>query len=135
MKTEAYVKQASTKSTSLSMPRRLLAATVLTSCMVPFAQAIEFGGDGWSGSLDTTLSWGVRYRLDDPDLDIVGIPNGGNAFSVNGDDGNLNFDTGIVNNAAKFTSELLLEKDNYGGFFRVTGFRSEERRVGKECRL
>lgn len=134
MKIETYVKRASAKPTILSMPRRLLAVTVLTSCMVPFAQAIEFGGEGWNGSLDTTLSWGVRYRLDDPDPDIVGIPNGGNAFSVNGDDGNLNFDTGIVNNAAKFTSELLLEKDNYGGFFRVTGFYDDEVKNGDRAK-
>lgn len=134
MKTEAYVKQASTNPTSLSMPRRLLAATVLTSCMIPFAQAIEFGGEGWNGSLDTTLSWGVRYRLDDQDPDIVGIPNGGNAFSVNGDDGNLNFDSGIVNNAAKFTSELLLERKNYGGFFRVTGFYDDEVKNGDRAK-
>jgi hypothetical protein len=107
-----------------------MAVTLLTACMIPQAQAIEFGGEGWNGNFDTTLSWGVRYRLDDPDLDIVGIPNGGNAFSVNGDDGNLNFGTGITSNAVKFTSELLLEKDNYGGFFRVTGFYDDEVKNG-----
>ncbi len=130
MKLEAEVKQASVKSASSSIPRRILAVAMLTSCLAPAAQAIELGGEGWSGSLDTTLSWGMRYRLDDPDLDIVGIPNGGNAFSVNGDDGNLNFGTGIVSNAVKFTSELLLEKDNYGGFFRVTGFYDDEVKNG-----
>ncbi len=130
MKIRANAKSARRLSAALPLPRRLLVAAMLTACFVPAAQAIDFGGEGWSGSLDTTLSWGVRYRLDDPDPDLVGIPNGGNAFSVNGDDGNLNFGSGIVNNAAKFTSELLLEKDNFGGFFRVTGFYDDEVKNG-----
>ena len=130
MKIKAYVKPEGLPVVS----RRFLAVVLLAACITPLAQAVEFGGEGWNGSLDTTLSWGVRYRLDDPDLDIVGLPNGGNAFSVNGDDGNLNFDTGLVNNAAKFTSELLLEKDNYGGFFRVTGFYDDEVKNGDRAK-
>ena len=114
------------KRMSSFLPHRFLAMALVASCASPVALAVEFGGEQWQGSLDTSLSWGVRSRLDDPDPDIVGIPNGGNAFSVNGDDGNLNFGTGIVSNAFKLTSELLLEKDNFGGFFRVTGFYDDE---------
>ncbi len=109
----------------------ILAASLLTP---PAALAINLGGETWRGSLDTTLSWGIRSRLDDPDPDLIGIPNGGKAFSVNGDDGNLNYDTGIVSNALKFTNELLLEKDRFGGFVRVTGFIDFENRNGSRER-
>jgi hypothetical protein len=109
----------------------LLAVMILTAGFIPSASlAIDLGGDTWTGSLDTTLSWGIRSRLDDPDPNLIGIPNGGNAFSVNGDDGNLNYDTGIVSNAGKFTNELLLERGRFGSFIRVTGFLDFENKEG-----
>ena len=53
---------------------------------------------GWSfpvalgeiqGNFDTTVSIGTTIRVSEPDEDIIGRENGGNAHSVNGDDGNL----------------------------------------------
>ncbi len=98
-----------------------LAATLLCLAAVD-ARAIEFGDEGYDGSFDTTLSYGLSWRVVDRDQAIIGIPNGGTAFSVNGDDGNLNFDQGLVSNAAKVTSELELDYDRWGAFLRGTAF-------------
>jgi hypothetical protein len=84
-----------------------------------------------SGSFDTTLSYGVSYRTQDSDQDIIGLANGGRAFSVNGDDGNLNYDTGVVSNTPKITSELELNFRHWGAFIRGSAFydfESEEAR-------
>ena len=86
------------------------------------ASAYDFSGETYQGSVDTTLSYGVTSRIEDRDEAIVGRTNGGEAYSVNGDDGNLNFDKGIVSNAVKVTSELELDYDTYGVFLRGTAF-------------
>ena len=63
-------------------------ATMLLCLAAVDARAIEFAGASYDGSFDTTLSYGVRSRVEERDTRIIGIPNGGEAFSVNGDDGN-----------------------------------------------
>jgi hypothetical protein len=73
-------------------------------------------------NLDSTLSWGMLYRQEKRDEGIIGIANGGKAYSVNYDDGNLNYDRGVVSNAVKLTSELNVRADDYGAFFRGTAF-------------
>jgi hypothetical protein len=83
---------------------------------------------------DTTLSYGLRYRLDDQDQRIIGLVAGGSAFSVNGDDGNQNFDTGISSNAVKATIDIDLAYKNVGAFFRGTGFYDFELKGGKRAR-
>ncbi|MCF3648323.1 DUF1302 domain-containing protein [Synoicihabitans lomoniglobus] len=79
--------------------------------------AITFTEGDLSGSWDTTISAGGIYRLDDPDPDLYGTSNGGNANSVNTDDGNLNFTDGWVSKAFKVTSELELTYGDHLGFF------------------
>ncbi len=82
--------------------------------------------DGQKGELkwswDNTFSYGLLYRLDDSDPAIVGRAAGGTAFSVNGDDGNQNYETGIASNALKWTSELEFSYKGFGGFFRGFAF-------------
>ncbi len=73
-------------------------------------------------NLDSTLSWGMLYRQQKRDAGIIGIANGGKAYSVNYDDGNLNYDRGVVSNAVKLTSELDIKSAHYGAFFRGTAF-------------
>jgi len=73
-------------------------------------------------SLDSTLSYGLQYRVQDRDKGIVGISNGGEAYSVNYDDGNLNYDKGIVSNAIKITSELDVKWRQFGAFVRGSAF-------------
>lgn len=71
---------------------------------------------------DNTVTYGLGFRLRDPDESIVGLAAGGTGFSVNGDDGNQNYDTGIFTNAAKINSELEFSYKGFGGFVRFYGF-------------
>ena len=86
------------------------------------AQAIEFGEGEFQGSLDTTLSHGVTFRVGERDDRL--------AAKVNNNDGNLNYDRGLVSNTSKFTSDLDLGVGNFGAFARVTGFLDFENENG-----
>ncbi len=92
--------------------------------------AVEFERGQASGSWDTTVSYGIRSRVENRDQRIIGTANGGSAHSVNADDGNLNYDTGIVSNAVKITSEIELNARNIGGFIRGTAFYDYENMEG-----
>jgi hypothetical protein len=70
--------------------RRLTLAGLLTMAAWP-AGAFEFGQGDWNGNLDTTLSYGLIWRVQDRDERLIGTANGGTARSVNYDDGNLNY--------------------------------------------
>ena len=105
-----------------SMPRALRGAVQTTlfaaACVPGSAMAIDFGADAWTGSLNTTLSWGTLYRDEERDPRLIGTADGGTGRSPNIDDGNLNFSEGLVSNAVKMVSELSLERGNYGMFVR-----------------
>lgn len=114
----------------------LAAAALVFSGGVIWAQS---EGDGLSFSWDTTLSYGARWRVEDRDLRIIGVTNSvdgepGQAWSVNSDDGNLNYDKGIVNNALKLTTEMEIRYRNVGGFFRASGFYDYENEKGDRAR-
>ena len=128
------------------------------------AQAWEFSNGEWTGSIDTTISYGAAWRLKDYDPSLVGKQandpltftypksewaNTVGRWSANGDDGNLNYrDSGdLISHAVKATVEFDVRWRNYGGFARVTGFYDFEnhnkdglsdlaqKRTGKEARL
>lgn len=84
--------------------------------------AITFREGNLEGSIDTTLSLGMQYRLQDPDPDLIGLANGGTAFSVNYDNGNLNYDKGLTSLVAQFTTDVDLNWGDWGFFTRFTGF-------------
>lgn len=131
-------------------PRQLAhLAGVLLAAAVPFvlqgpASAAQFETGEFFGSFDNTISYGTTWRVQGRDRDLLGLaattlPNGsvppgglgGRAFSVNGDDGNLNYDKGLVSNVVKLTSELSLEHGSgYGAFARGTAFYDFENENG-----
>jgi len=78
------------------------------------AQAIEFGDGPITGSLDTTISHGLTFRVEDRDPELTA--------DVNGNDGNLNYDRGVVSNTSKFTTDLDVGTGDFGVFMRATGF-------------
>ena len=80
-----------------------IAAVALTT------QAVEFENDAIEGNLDTTLSYGASLRTSDADPGNIGIANGGTRYSVNGDDANLNYDSGLFSNVAKGTHDLEVD--------------------------
>jgi len=79
-------------------------------------------GDAFKVNLDTTISWGAKWRVEDRDPDLIQKANGGNKDGANGDNGNLNFDQGMISNAFKITSDLEIRNDNFGLFTRGTAF-------------
>lgn len=76
------------------------------------AASIGTGNPDLSVRWDNTLKYSNAFRLKDVDQDLVdGAPNG--------DDGDRNFDTGLVSNRADIFSEVDVVYKNYG--FRVSG--------------
>jgi len=89
--------------------------------------AFVFALGGVNGSLDTTLSVGVLDRLQNPDPSLYGITNTfngvpGKAYSVNDDDGDLNYGRGIDSVLYKITDDLELKWNNWGLFVRGYAF-------------
>ncbi len=113
-----------------SMPRALRTAVqatlVAAACAPGAASAIDFSAGGWTGSLNTTISWGQLYRDEARDARLIGTADGGTGRSPNIDDGDLNYRRGRVSNALKVVSELSLDHDNYGFFFRAAGMHDFE---------
>ncbi|TAK51231.1 MAG: DUF1302 domain-containing protein [Gammaproteobacteria bacterium] len=111
-----------TNHASRSMPRalrRAVAVALAAAAGAPGAAlALDFTAGDWDISLNTTLSWGQLYRVEHPDPRLVGTADGGSGRSPNIDDGNLNYDTGLVSNAFKAVSELAFDRGNYGLFVR-----------------
>ena len=89
------------------------------------AGAVEFQAGGASASLDTTLSHGLSFRLSDPKA----MPE-----RVNSNDGDLNYERGIVSNTSRFVSELDVQSGGFGAFARVQGFVDFENRKGAGAR-
>ena len=128
--------------TDILIPRGLAAAIALALAgyAATPAQAFEFGNaDGFHGTVNTTLSYGVDIRTQDPSSDNVaksfydpfvgGLTNAQQraakgAFSANHDDGDLNYSSGSAfSNAVKATSELHLDYgDHMGAFVRASYF-------------
>ncbi len=119
--------------------RTILIGLMGSTMLATSAQAIEFNKGKWSGSLDTTLSYGASMRVEKRDDDnvaksyfnpfISAFPpdaqrDATGRFSANADDGNLNYDKGdLISHVVKITSELDIRYgDNFGGFFRASYF-------------
>ena len=90
------------------------------------ARAVEFGNGGYRGSVDTTISQGVTFRVEERDRALAG--------KTNSNDGNLNYDRGIVANTSKFTTDIDFRTDRFGAFVRTTGFVDHVNRDGKRER-
>lgn len=126
------------QSTSQRGPGRAASFAVLLVGLLALAvsplAAIEGGKGDFKWSWDNTISYGLLYRLDEQDPAIVGLAAGGRAFSVNGDDGNQNYDTGIASSALKLTSELELSYKDIGLFVRGFAFYDQENEEGDRAR-
>ena len=108
----------------------VVAALVLAAFATPESPALEHEKGKFRLAWDNTLTYGLRSRVEGRDPDIVGLANGGTAYSVNADDGNLNYDTGIVAHSLLWTSELEIAWGRFGGFFRARGFYDDENENG-----
>ncbi|MNZ12982.1 hypothetical protein D3C78_298660 [compost metagenome] len=90
-------------------------AGILPLLVTAQAQAVEFSfaNDEISGSIDTTVSYGQLWRVQGRDK---------TNDDINTNDGNRNFDTGLVSEVYKITSDLEATYKNYGMFVRGTAF-------------
>jgi hypothetical protein len=105
----------------------LAGLALLGTLPIGVAQAFQVRSGDWTTSLDTTLSYGVSYRMEDQDNKLIARANGGkgsNAGLINSDDGNLNFRKGeLFSEVVKAVSELDLRyQDRYGVFVRGRTF-------------
>ncbi|MEJ2161264.1 MAG: DUF1302 family protein [Chromatiales bacterium] len=82
------------------------------------AQAQDFQVGNLQGVFDLTVSYGLGIRIEDTDESLVAAANGGDGSSVNNDDGNLNYDTGIFSNALRGNAELTMLWGGIGIFAR-----------------
>ena len=158
---------ASAQTADKSWKRKLLPGALAVTLLAlggTTANAIEFSNGEWSGSFDTTISYGAAWRTGDMDEGNIGMGainplsflltnaqkrEAPGRWSVNGDDGDRNYpDSGdLVSHTIKFTSELDVKYKNYGLFARFMGFYDFENhdkdflsdeaidRVGKDIRL
>lgn len=122
--------------------RKLLASVLGLAIFAPGSHAIEFSKGELTGSWDTTISYGAGWRVEERDDNNVGKSNlnplvgslplaeqiaAPGRFSINGDDGNLNYDDGdLISHALKITTELGFSYRNFGGFFRASAFNDFE---------
>ena len=107
-------------------------AAFLCACLVPTAVTGSelFRVGEVEGLINFSVAYGFLARVQERNPDLVGIGNGGTAPSVNFDDGNLNYDEGIVANQLRGTAEVALRWRNFGAFVRGYGFYDFENELG-----
>lgn len=115
---------------------RRLSLVLAASALAPLSplSAFQFSAGEVQGSFDTTLSFGGSYRLQDPSPEYYGVAAGGQQYSVNSDDGNLNYEKGLFSLAAKGTSDLELKFRNFRAFSRATYLYDWENEHGGRAR-
>jgi hypothetical protein len=74
------------------------------------------------GVANLELSYGLLARVEDRDPDLVAIANGGSAESANFDDGDLNYDEGIVSNVLQASAEVAARWGFLGAYVRGLGY-------------
>ena len=90
------------------------------------ANAVDLSSGEVEASFDTTISYGLTFRVEERDKEL--------SAKVNDNDGNLNYDRGVVSNAFKFTSELDVGYRNLGLFVRASGLYDIENESGSRER-
>jgi len=102
---------------------RSLPIVAALSLASPAAYAWDFQNDSgtFSGSWDTTLTYGQAWRIESRDCRLIAIADGGCGRSPNIDDGNLNYDTDLYSQALKVLTELSLNYRGVGAFVRASG--------------
>ncbi len=123
-------------------------ATLFAAAAASPAMAAPFELGGVRGSIDNRLSAGVAVRTQDPQANLLGIANGGTAFSTNSDDANKEFDSAgdLVSAPVKLLTNLTLEAGAFtlfarGGFgadlvnLQGENFRRSDYGPGREASL
>jgi hypothetical protein len=99
------------------------------SALLSPANAQTFRTGELSGYLNLEASYGLRYRLKGQDELLVAPGRGGKGL-INADDGNLNYDPGVVANIFSLKPELGVSWRNLGMFMRGYAFYDVENTDG-----
>src|SRR5262245_45397632 len=88
----------------------------------PATYAWDFQNDDgtFSGSWDTTVTYGQAWRVESRDCRLIAIADGGCGRSPNIDDGNLNYDTDMFSRALKALTEVSVNYRGVGAFVRAS---------------
>jgi len=120
------------KTDNLLRLRKLSLAIALAGAATS-ATATEYNFGDVAVQWDNTISYGVAWRTEAQDPGTVMAGNAtamgfeGKGASYNYDDGNLNFkENTIYTNVVKYSTDLEINYNNYGGFFRAKAFYDTE---------
>tara|TARA_B100001109_G_scaffold255897_1_gene262707 strand:- start:70774 stop:72708 length:1935 start_codon:yes stop_codon:yes gene_type:complete len=112
-----------------SMKKLPLALAVGAMAAATSTNAVEFNFGDLGVQLDNTISYGVAWRTSERDKGQIMAGNGATVgeetygSSYNYDDGTLNYGKGdIYTNVVKWSADLELNYNNYGGFFRARAY-------------
>ncbi len=102
--------------------RWVLASCLGAASLAPVTgQALEYQWDEINLVWDSSISLGAAWRAEGRDGDLIGISNGGRAYSTNGDDGNLAYSGGDpINAGMKYTADVSVNYRSVGLFIRGT---------------
>ena len=105
-------------------------AVAVTLALAGNANAIQFNYDnGFSGSFDSTFSYGISVRAENASPTLIGLANGGVSRSVNDDDGDQAYKKGkAFSQLLKGTHELSAKYDGWSAFVRGLYFVDTEAR-------
>ena len=114
----------------LISPVLKLSALAVGLALAGGASAAQFKYEnGFTGSFDSTFSYGLSIRASDPDKSLIGLANGGTSRSVNEDDGTRNYKKNApFANVVKGTHELSAKWEDWGMLIRGTYFLDFENR-------
>tara|TARA_R110000868_G_scaffold4805_7_gene29832 strand:+ start:9899 stop:11851 length:1953 start_codon:yes stop_codon:yes gene_type:complete len=117
------------KNTGGHAMKKLPLALAISALAATSVQATEFAVGAIDMRLDNTVSAGIGWRLQEPGAYQImpgnGAASGNDATgsSYNYDDGTQNYGKGdVYTRVIKWTSDLEMTYQNYGGFFRVRAF-------------
>lgn len=77
------------------------------------AATFKLFDDSVDGRINSSINYGISFRVGGPDDDVISLTNGGDQNFGSGD---------VIVNRITGIHELSLEKDNLGAFFRATYF-------------
>jgi hypothetical protein len=109
---------------NLPPSRRILPGLILgLAAALPSASALQVSEGELKVSFDSTLSFGGLYRLQNPDRNFYGVTSNfqgltGTQYSVNADDGNLNYGKGWASQLLKGNHDLEVRYGNFGALAR-----------------
>ncbi|BBO81079.1 glycine/betaine transmethylase [Desulfosarcina ovata subsp. sediminis] len=95
-------------------PVYTILSSIISILIVVCANAFQlYDGPDLKVKWDTTVKYSAGFRMDDQDDDLVGSAN------INADDGDRNFDSGLISNRLDVFSEMDILYQNFG--FRISG--------------